>query len=98
LIEINTVHIHSSKELHGIAGVKLMTQYRVSFFKYLLSSDGHPAKALQQTIEVRHARSAERAIQAARLCFERRSAVPEWTLHADAMEVQVVNTNTQEAA
>ncbi len=75
-----------------------MTQYRVSFFKYLLSSDGHPAKALQRTIEVRHARSSDRAIKAAQCRYARACAVPDWTLHADAMEVQVDTPGVQQAA
>src|SRR5436190_6967567 len=35
-------------------------QYRVAFFKHLLSSDGHPFKCLQHTVEVRRAKNAER--------------------------------------
>lgn len=66
-----------------------MTRYRVSFFKTLLSSDGHPFKCLQQAIEVRHARSAERAIHAAERCYERLHRVPSWKLHADIIELEV---------
>jgi hypothetical protein len=75
-----------------------MARYRVSFFKNLLSSNGYPAKALQQTIEVRRARSPERAIKAAQLRYERRWDVPEWTLHADMLEVQVDDPTVHAAA
>jgi hypothetical protein len=68
-----------------------MLQYRVSFFKYLLSSDGHPAKALQRTIEVRSAKSADRAVRAAQHRYARECALPSWTLHADMVEVQIAD-------
>jgi hypothetical protein len=42
-----------------------MSCYRVTFFKNLLSSDGHPFKCVQQVVDVRHARSADRAVEAA---------------------------------
>ena len=75
-----------------------MTLYRVSFFKNLLSSDGHPSKALQRTIEVRRAKSAERAVKAAQWRYARSCALPDWTLHADVMEVQIDDRNAHEAA
>ena len=40
--------------------------YRVSFFKDLLSSDGHQFRCLQQSIVIRRARSLERAVEAAK--------------------------------
>ena len=75
-----------------------MAQYQVRFFKYLLSSDGHPAKALQRVVEVRRAKSADRAIRAAQRRFERHCAVRHWTLHADAIEVEVDGRVVQDAA
>jgi hypothetical protein len=36
-----------------------MSCYRVTFFKNLLSSDGHPFKCIQRAIDIRHARNAE---------------------------------------
>jgi hypothetical protein len=35
----------------------VMSTYHVSFFKYLLSSDGHPFKCLQRRIDVNDAES-----------------------------------------
>ena len=75
-----------------------MAEYRVSFFKYLLSSDGHPAKALQRTIKVKRAKTAERAIKAAQLRYERECELPEWSLHADSMEIQVDEPTTRAVA
>jgi hypothetical protein len=37
-----------------------MSAYHVNFFKYLVSSDGHPFKCLQQRIDVSDAESALR--------------------------------------
>jgi hypothetical protein len=41
-------------------------RYRVVFFKFLLGIDGHPDKYLKQSIVIRRARSAERAVEAAK--------------------------------
>jgi len=65
-----------------------MTSYRVSFFKDLLSSDGHPFRCLQQTIQVRRARDPSRAVEAAKRRYERICQVPDWRLHADNLELQ----------
>jgi hypothetical protein len=66
-----------------------MGRYRVSFFKTLLSSDGHPFKCLQLTIEIPHARNTDRAIKAAKRRYERLRRVPDWMLHADTFEVEI---------
>lgn len=64
-----------------------MTCYRVSFFKNLLSSDGHPFKVVQRVLEVDDCRNAEEAISAAQRRFAALERVPNWTLHADCTEV-----------
>ena len=61
--------------------------YEVSFFKYLLSSDGHPFNCLQATIEIRRAKSIDRAVKAAQRRFARLHLAPRWTLYADTLEV-----------
>ena len=66
-----------------------MVRYRVSFFKDLNSSDGHPFKCIQKVIEIRHARSADRAVKAAELRYERLHRVHDWTLHSDCLELEV---------
>ena len=65
-----------------------MVRYKVSFFKNLLSSDGHPFKCLQYVIRVDHARSRDRAILAAQRRFERLRRVPNWELYADMIELE----------
>jgi hypothetical protein len=65
-----------------------MMYYRVSFFKHLLSSDGHPFRCLQQTVEVRRARDPGRAMKAAKRRYERLFQIPDWRLHADIVELQ----------
>jgi len=72
-----------------------MACYRVSFFRELLSSDGHPFKCLQQTIEIRHARTADRAMLTAERRFERRHNVPRWTLCADSVELEIDGKKTE---
>ena len=61
--------------------------YRVSFFKNLLSSDGHSFKCLQQSIVIRGARDAERAVEAAKRRFERLCHMADWRLYADDVEL-----------
>jgi len=64
-----------------------MSGYRVSFFKMLLSSDGHPFKCLQECIEVPDSETPAAAVDHASRTFEARHHVPDWTLHADTVEV-----------
>jgi len=66
-----------------------MSRYRVIFFKSLLGIDGHADKCLQHSIVIRRARSAERAIEAAKRRYERRCRVADWSLHADGVEIEI---------
>jgi hypothetical protein len=63
-----------------------MSSYHVSFFKSLLSSDGHPFKCLQRRIDVTDAESAAQAAESASRSFEALYGCP-WKLHADSIEV-----------
>ena len=54
----------------------VMGMYQVSFFKYLLSSDGHPFKCLQGRIGVSDAESAEQAKSLRRERSKRSTDVP----------------------
>jgi hypothetical protein len=60
-----------------------MSTYHVSFFKNLLSSDGHPFKCLQRPIDAESdpqaAESASRTFEALYGCH--------WKLHADSIEI-----------
>jgi hypothetical protein len=62
-----------------------MSTSQVSFFKNLLSSDGHPFKCLQRRIDVTDAESPAQAAQSAR-AFEALYGRP-WKLHADSIEI-----------
>ena len=70
----------------GKVGRRAMSTYHVSFFKTLLSSDGHPFKCLQQRIDISDAGSSAQAVEAASRAFEAFYGCP-WKLHADSIEV-----------
>jgi hypothetical protein len=70
-----------------------MTRYRVTFFKNVLSSDGHQFKCPQRTMEVRSAKSLEGALEAAQRQYERLDRLHDWRLHADAAEIEVISDN-----
>jgi len=63
-----------------------MSTYQVTFFKTLLSSDGHPFKCLQQQIDISDAESSAQAVEVASKTFEAFYGCP-WKLHADSIEV-----------
>ncbi len=65
-----------------------MAHYYVKFFKILLSSDGHPFKVLQRAITVDGARTKDDAVKAAQSRFEQLQHIPDWKLHADAVEAE----------
>jgi hypothetical protein len=69
-----------------------MSTYHVSFFKCLLSSDGHPFKCLQQRIDIADAKSAEQAAAYASRAFESLYGFP-WKLRADSIEVTGPNNH-----
>ena len=66
-----------------------MTSYRVSFFKDVLSSDGHLFKCLQQAVEIRDARSVDRAVQTAKRQYQDLRGLHDWRLHADYLELEI---------
>ena len=70
-----------------------MTSYRVTFFKNLANSSGHQFHCQQGTIEIRRARSRERALQAAKRRYERAKKVRDWNLYADVAELEVIETD-----
>jgi hypothetical protein len=63
--------------------------YRISFFKNLPSSNGHPFKSLQKSVVIRRAKSVERAIEASKRRYERLCHLADWRLHADDVELQI---------
>jgi hypothetical protein len=66
--------------------------YQVSFFKDLLSSDGHQFRCLQRSIVIRRTKSEERALEAAKRRFERLCRVADWRLYADGVELEMDHT------
>ena len=64
-----------------------MPRFCVSFCNKLLSSDGHPFKALQRVISV-EAVCAEDAARIAKKRFERIEDVEVWKVHAQFIEVR----------
>ena len=65
---------------------RVMSTYEVSFFKYLLSYDGHPFKCLKRRIDVSDAESTAQAEESASRAFEALCGYP-WKLRADSIEV-----------
>ena len=65
-----------------------MTAYRVSFFNELTNSRGTLYKVCQRSVEIRTARSLDRAVEAAKKRFARLENVGEWRLHARLFEVE----------
>ena len=64
-----------------------MKKFQVSFYKKLLSSDGHPFNCLQRSFDV-VGKDGDRAIAAAKRRLERSGHVPSWQLRADSLELK----------
>ena len=67
-----------------------MTAYRVSFFNELTNSSGKLFKVCQRSVDIRMARSLDRAVEAAKKRFARLEHVGEWRLHAQLVEVEAI--------
>lgn len=67
-----------------------MNSYRIKFMNDLVNSSGHSFHCCQEAIEIRAAKSRERAVQAAKHRFARRQAVPDWTVRAHLIEVEEI--------
>ena len=50
--------------------------WRATFFKDLISSDGHPSSRLQQSIEISQAENIDSAAEAAKRRYEQLCGVP----------------------
>ena len=66
-----------------------MAYYRVRFIKTLCDDYGHPHECIEGIIDIRQARSQDRAVQAAKHRFERIKRIPRWDLYADTFEVDI---------
>ena len=67
-----------------------MSHYRVSYFKNLLSSDGHQFKCLQQQFDLPNVVDAEEAARAAARQCENLYGIHSLKMFADAIEVERV--------
>ena len=63
--------------------------YRVSFFKRLTDSRGHPVDACQGAVEI-SASSEDRAVEVARLKFAELEDVSIWSLRADYEKAELL--------
>jgi hypothetical protein len=75
-------------------GVHTMTAYRVRFFKRLVNSQGLPFKTLQREIEIVGANTALEAEGLAEREFERLRKIPDWRIHADSLETELLVNST----
>jgi F0F1-type ATP synthase delta subunit len=64
-----------------------MGEYRVRFIKRLCNDVGLQRNCLQGLVDVRRAKTAERAVQAAQKRFERSKRISDWRVYADICEV-----------
>lgn len=67
-------------------GDHVIAHYIVTFFKHLLSSDGHQFKAPQEKIAI-CADGPEQAVEAAHRRFANIRHIQSWRHHADTIEV-----------
>jgi hypothetical protein len=64
-----------------------MPAYRVSFYKTVLSSDGHCFKCLQQQIDVHESNDVTQATETASKAFANLHGMRDWKVYADSVEV-----------
>jgi len=67
-----------------------MGKYRVRFFKTLTNSYGKSFEVCQRSLDVHSACNPDRAVDFAKRHFEHLEHVPDWSLHADYIEVGAI--------
>ena len=67
-----------------------MKRYRISFYNELPNDSGHVSHCCQRMIEIRSAKSVDRAVEAAKHHFTRQEAIAVWDMHAHSFEVEEV--------
>ena len=65
-----------------------MSSFRIKFYNELVSSQGQVVKVCQRSVEVRSARSIDRAVAAAKRKFETEERVGFWGHRAQSFEVE----------
>ncbi len=68
-----------------------MKSYRIHFFNDLANDCGQLFHCKQRTIEIRAARSKDRALEAAKLRFARREQIGNWALHARSIDIEEIS-------
>jgi hypothetical protein len=71
-----------------------MSSYRVSFYNELVNSQGRVFKVCQRSVEVRSARTIDRAITAAKRKFENEEGIGHWRHRARSIEVEPMPPKT----
>jgi hypothetical protein len=80
-----------------VTGGKAMKQdYRVSFFKKLVDSTGHPVNACQGVVQVQ-AVNPESAVNAAKRMFAEFKDVRDWSLRADYEVLELLPVTQQKS-
>ena len=64
-----------------------MKSYVVDFNNEMTNDSGHNFHCCQRSIQIRAAKSEERAIQAAKRRFERSERIQHWRIHANSFEI-----------
>jgi hypothetical protein len=65
-----------------------MQAYRITFSNNLTNDSGHCFCCCQRAIEIRAAKTRDRAIEAAKRRFERREGVSDWRIRAEYIGVE----------
>ena len=79
-------------------GADVMSSHRIRFIKRLYDDTGHPHHCLQGVIDIRHARDAQRALEAAKIRFARMRKIRRWDTHAHNVEIHEIGARASSAA
>jgi hypothetical protein len=69
-------------------GEEAMMGYSIRFLKKLCDDSGHQHICVQGIVQVRKAKSLDRALEAAQRRFERMKKISRWDLYADTFQVE----------
>ncbi|MDB5393774.1 MAG: hypothetical protein JWM91_1280 [Rhodospirillales bacterium] len=67
-----------------------MKAYRICFFNDLTNDSGHVFHCCQRIIEIRSAKSQDRAIKAAKRRFARRESISHWHIRAHSIAIEEI--------
>jgi hypothetical protein len=67
-----------------------MTSYRISFLNELTNDTGHIFHCCQGVIDIRRAKTKERALEAAKRRFARKEKIGHWSHHAASVELEEI--------